>query len=81
MIRPIKSAWAFITKAYRRCYYGPQPDRQIFRDIGIPDGMPIPPAQRLSVLRMKRLLLRVIPVLLGLSAIVGGVAAVVGLFR
>lgn len=77
----MKNVWAYIIRAVRRCYYGPQPDRQIFRDIGVPDGMPIPPVQRPSVLRIKRLLPRLLPFLLGLSAIVGGVAAVVGMFR
>jgi hypothetical protein len=58
---------------------GPQPDRRIFRDIGIPDEMPIHPAQRPSVLWIKKSGLPSAAAALRVAATVATiVAAVVG---
>jgi len=69
-------------KALRRWYYGRQPDRTIFKDIGIPDNMPILPAQRPLILWMKK---RGLPRLMALwgavAAIVVVVAGIVSMFR
>lgn len=67
----------------RRLIHGPQPDRRIFRDIGIPDEMPLHhPAQRPSVLWIKKKGLPRLLIFWGaFAAVIAVVAAVVSMFR
>lgn len=78
----MKNPFVKFIEFVRRVINGPQPDRRIFKGMGIPDNMPLHhPAERASVIKFKRLLPRALAILATLSIIGGGIAAVVGLFR